>query len=298
MRLDLLAKAAKELGEADNHSVLIYGPPKTGKTQFVATAAKIPEIERIFWFDLEKGYETLLHMGLEPHEMQKIYIISIPDTRRNPVAIETMLRSLAGGKAVNICEAHGKIDCVDCKKAGAEITSFDLNACTHKDIVVVDSGSQLGDSALAAACLGKDVSFKPGFDEYGLAGFWLSDILSVIQQCKTTNFVVITHELIDEEEINGKKTDKIFPLMGTRAFCRKVAKYFGTVCYFHLKLGKHVAGSSSTYRTDTMTGSRVGAQLEKSQALSMRDILISGGIIKSATAAPAPAVKPSIFKKP
>ena len=139
---------------------------------------------------------------------------------------------------------------------------------------------------MAAACLGKDIGFKPSFDEYGQAGFWLSDILSVVQQCHNTNFVVITHELVDTEEINGKQTDKIFPLMGTRAFCRKVSKYFGTVAYFHIKMGKHTAGSSSTYKSDTMTGSRVNAVLEKSKDLSMRDILVAGGILSSSASPP------------
>lgn len=104
---------------------------------------------------------------------------------------------------------------------------------------------------------------------------WLGDILSVIQQATFTNFVVITHEMIVEEDINGVKKDKIIP---TRAFC-KVAKYFGTVVYTELKLGKHAAGSSSTYKANHITGSRVNVKIENSKELSMRAILIEGGIL-------------------
>ena len=131
------------------------------------------------------------------------------------------------------------------------------------------------------ACIGKPVEFKPGWDEYGLSNKWLGDILSVIQQATFTNFVVITHEMITEEEVNGVKRDKILPLMGTKAFCAKVAKYFGTVAYVELKMGKHVAGSSSTYKPNHITGSRVNAQIEKGKEPDLRTILIEGGILKN-----------------
>lgn len=284
MRLNKLitavANAAAEVKRSTNHAVLLYGPAKTGKTRFVATAATLPEINTIYWFDLENGWETLAHMGLKDEELAKIELIRIPDTRRNPVAIETMLRSLCGGKPVEICEEHGKVNCAVCKQAKAPFIVFDLSKCTNKDLVVVDSGSQLGNSALSAAALGKDVNYKLTFDDYGQARFWLTDVLSVMQQCLHTNFVLITHELIDEEEHNGKKTDKIFPLVGTRSFCREVSKYFGTVVYTHLKMGQFAMGSGSSYRSDTATGSRLDIKLENAKAPTMRDILIAGNVIQ------------------
>lgn len=297
MRLSKIAEAIKsnEQEQEANHAILLYGPPKTGKTQFVGTAAEIEAINTIYWFDMENGYQTLLNSGLSDKALAKIELIRIKDTRNNPVAIETMLKAIASKMAVKICEEHGKVNCAECVKNKAPFITFDLAALTHNDLVVFDSGSQLGDSALAAACLGRDVTFKPGFDEYGQAGFWLSDILSVVQQCSTTNFVVITHDMVDTDEINGKKVDKIYPLMGTRQFCRKVAKYFGTVAYFHINMKKHVAGSSSLYKSDTLTGSRINALLEKSNNLSMRDILIAGGVLPDDTKdkpPPAPSSSP------
>lgn len=68
--------------------------------------------------------------------------------------------------------------------------------------------------------------------------------------------------------------------MGTRNFSSKVAKYFGTVVYLELKLGKHAGGSSSTYKPNHITGSRVNVAVEKSKELCMRDIFIEGGILK------------------
>lgn len=274
MKLSELAKAVATI--SPNHSILIYGPPKSGKTKLVGTAAKIPELHRIFWFDLENGIETLIHMGLTEQEMDKITVFKLPDTRDNPIAIETMLKAFSKS-AVKICEQHGKVACTECAKAGQPFTDFHLSNLTHHDLVVIDSGSQLGDSALNAACIGKDASYKPGWDEYGMQGKWLGDILSIIQQAKNTNFVIITHEIALEDD---DKRDKVFPLMGSKNFSMKVSKYFGTVAYVSKKMNKHVAGSSSTYRGDVLTGSRVNATLEKLPEPDMKGILIEGGILR------------------
>lgn len=295
MKLTALAAAASTAVRA-NHSILLYGPPKTGKTKLVGTAAKIPEIKRIFWFDIENGVETLLHMGLTEAEMDKITVFKIPDTRDNPVGIETVLKAFTGKAPVKICEAHGKVNCQVCAKEKAEFVEFYLPTLTNSDLVVLDSGSQLGDSALAASMLGKEDMVKPTWDEYAYQGKLLGDTLSVIQAAKHTNFVVITHEIALEDE-SGK--DKIYPLMGTKPFSMKVAKYFGTVVYVHKKMNKHVAGSSSLYRGDLLTGSRVNATIEKSTEPDMRTILIDGGIIKSDSPSIATQVAaPVVSEKP
>jgi hypothetical protein len=280
MKLSDLAKAS---AQRPNHSILLYGPPKTGKTRLVATAAKIPEIKKIFWIDGENGAETLLHMGLSPEELDKITLYRIPDTRETPRFMETVLKMFSAKESIMICDEHGRVNCVECQdKATKTFTgeSFCLKDCTHYDLVVIDSGSQLGDSGLNLACAGKPVEYKPGWDEYGLQSKWLGDILSTMQAAYRTNFVMISHVIPIEEELNGVKKDKLYPLVGTKAFCSKVGKYFGTVIYTEIKMGKHAAGSSSLYKTDCITGSRVNAVIEKSGELSMRAILIEGGILK------------------
>lgn len=278
MKLNSLAAAINTT--KPNHSILIYGDSKTGKTRFVGTAATIPEIKRIFWIDLENGSETLLHMGLSEEEMAKIELIKIPDTREVPRGCETILKMLSAKTPIKICVIHGKVGCVECDKNSAETTSFCLKELTHEDLIVIDSGSQLGDSALALACIGKPVEYKPGFDEWGASGKYLGDILSVIQQASNTNFIVITHTIVVEEEVNGIKKDKIYPLLGTRNFSSRCAKYFGTVVFLELKMGKHSGGSSSTYKANHTTGSRLNVKVEASKELDMRSIFIEGGILK------------------
>lgn len=282
MNLNKLATASEEV-KKPNHAILLYGPPKTGKTRLVGTAATIPEIHKIYWIDLENGAETLLHMNLKPEEMAKVTLFKIPDTRETPRGIETVLKMFSAKEPIRICDEHGIVNCVECQDKTTKQfqgDEFCLKNCTHNDLVVIDSGSQLGDSALNMACAGKPLTYKPGFDEYGNQSKWLGDILSVIQACHFTNFVMISHVIPIEEEYNGIKKDKFYPLIGTRAFSSKVAKYFGTVIYTEVKMGKHAAGSGSTYKSEVITGSRVNALMEKAPTLDMKAILIEGGILK------------------
>ena len=263
-----------------NHSILLYGHPKTGKTRLVGTAAQLPEIKRIFWFDGENGAETLLNMGLTEAELSKVTLFSIPDTRELPRFGETVLKALTSKVPITICDLHGKVECLECTKTTAPTTPFFLPSLTHEDLIVVDSGSQLGDSTLAMAMAGKAIDAKPGWDEYGQSTAWLGAILSVMQASFYTNSVMITHLIPIEEEMNGVKRDRFFPLVGTKAMCQKVAKYFGTVIFVEIKMGKHAGGSSSLYRSDASTGSRTGAKIEAQKELSMRAILSEGGVLK------------------
>lgn len=276
MRLNKLAEA-RATTQNLNHSILLYGPSKSGKTQLAATAAKIKEIDRVFWLDGENGIDTILNMGLTNEELAKFHIYKIPDTRDNPRFIETTMKMLTAKQEVLVCNKHGRVNCPECKSLDAEHHEpFLLSSCTSRDLVIIDSGSQLGASALNFSCKGQPVDYKPTFDDYGYMGKVLSDCLLVVQQCQYTNFVVITHELLHEAEDGS---EKIFPLMGTKSFSTNVPKYFGTVIHTKVKTGKHIAGSSSTYSSKLVTGSRLNIKTETEKEPSMEFILREGGII-------------------
>jgi hypothetical protein len=275
-RLNGAADAVASL-QSTGHAILIYGDTKTGKTRFVGTAAQVKEIGTIHWIDTENGSQTLLNMGLSQEELAKIILYRIPDTKDNPRAIETVLKMMSAKVEGTVCDEHGTWNCSDCTTKNKPREKFLLSNCKKNDIVVIDSGSQLGTSALNAACLGKGDLYKPVFDDWGNVGKWLTDILLTVQQAKNTNFIVITHSLTTEGE-DG--TERTYPLMGSKPFSTNVGKYFGTVINMHIKLAKHAGASSSTYKSNLITGSRLNIAIEKAPELNMRQVLIAGGIIK------------------
>lgn len=237
---------------SSTHRVLIFGGPKAGKTLL---AGKLAEHYKLVWVDMEKGYETLFQLPKDWQE--RIELVSLPDTRSFPIAIETCLKVVKG--AVNICETHGKVSCMLCKKDNLPTVDVNLPALTNDTVVVFDSLTQLSNSAIASITKGKPDEYKLDYDDWGNLGKLLDIFLSHLQQANY-NVVVISHET--EAETEGKKK-KLVPVGGTRNFSRNIAKYFDHVVYAETKNRKHVFSSSSTGSSTILTGSRSGVALEE-----------------------------------
>lgn len=250
----------KEANKA--HHVLLFGPPKSGKTQL---AGELSEEFNLIFCDLENGVDTLLKFPEEWKE--KVEVLSIPDTRAFPVGIQTMLKLIRGTK-YEVCETHGVIGCMLCRKSGAGFTTVEFNALGPRDIVVVDSLTQLTNSAIAHITKEKDELYKLEYDDWGNLGKLMDMFLSHVQQAPF-NIICISHETEVEME-DGKL--KLVPTAGTRNFSRNTAKYFDEVIYCNVVNGKHTAASSSTYRGTILTGSRTGKVLEKMEKASLKGI--------------------------
>lgn len=238
-----------------SHRVLLFGPPKAGKTFL---AGKLSEKYNLLWFDLEKGVDTLLQ--LPPEQQERVEVISLPDTRSFPIAIETCLKAIKGSKGT-ICEEHGKWNCMVCEKAGAASIPVELNSLGLDTIVVFDSLTQLTNSAIAHITKNKPDDYKLEYDDWGNLGKLMDIFLSHVQQAPF-HVVCISHETEAEME-DGK--NKIVPVAGTRNFSRNAAKYFDAVIYCEVKNKKHVAASSTTYSGSILTGTRTGQALEKEE---------------------------------
>lgn len=235
-----------------SHRVLLFGPPKSGKTFL---AGKTSEKFKLIWVDIENGVDTLLTL---PEEWKdRIEVISLPDTRSFPVAIETCLKLVRGTKG-SVCDTHGKWECPICKKSGDSFVSVEFNALPLDTIVVFDSLTQLTQSAIAHITKNQPDDYKLTYDDWGNLGKLMDTFLSHIQQAPY-NVICITHETETEME-DGKI--KLVPTAGTRAFSRNTAKYFDEVVYCDVKNKRHLAASSTTYANNILTGSRSGSVLE------------------------------------
>lgn len=241
-----------------NQKVVVYGPPKAGKTELVGgLAAKY----KLIWFDLENGFETLLK--LPPEYQANIELYPLPDSKVFPIAVETMLKVFSGAK-VKICEEHGKVSCAICNKDGKPFhPEFSLKEVPSDTIVVVDSLTQFTISALAHITKNQNDEYKLQFDDWGNLRTLVEKLLSCIQTapCK---IVAITHEEEVEME-DGRK--KIVPVCGSSKSSRNTAKFFGHVVYCEVKNKQHIAASSTTYMNNIITGSRTDVALEKNGTL-------------------------------
>lgn len=236
---------------SQTHRCIIYGAPKSGKTQL---AGELAEFYKLIWVDMENGHETLLKFPKEWQE--RIELINLPDTRSYPIAIETILKMIKG--PVSICEEHGKVNCMLCKRENKTAVDVNLPALGEDSVVVFDSLTQLTNSAIAHITKAEAEDYKLSYDDWGNLGKLLDIFLSQIQQAKY-NVIVISHETEAETEA-GKKT--LVPVGGTRNFSRNVAKYFDHVIYAERKNKKHIFASSTQYATNILTGSRTDVIME------------------------------------
>jgi len=251
--------------------ILVYGPPKSGKTDLVGQLAAE---KKLWWFDLEDGIKTLLHSPRMKKEwFDNIELFSLPDTQTFPVAVETLLKVVKGGKQ-HICNLHGVVNCIACgRNAPNDFTDINVAEFTNGDVLVIDSVSQLASSIMnfiAKKQIAADnFDWKPGWDEYAKQGFILNRIFSIMQQAPF-NVVCISHEQLVEMEEPGKK--KIVPIGGTSEFSKTFAKFFDDVVYCDIVNKKHKAASSTTYSGSIVLGSRTGKELEKMETPSLLEL--------------------------
>lgn len=242
-----------------SHRVLLFGPPKSGKTYL---AGKLAAEFDLLWFDLENGIDSLFQ--LPESQQARIEVISLPDTRDYPIAIETCLKIVKGGP-IDICEAHGKVTCMVCRKESAPTVHVHTSALPLTTVVVFDSLTQLTNSAIAFITKHQPDDYKLEYDDWAKLGKLMDTFLSSIQQAGY-HVICISHETEVEME-DGKQ--KLVPTAGTRNFSRNTAKYFDEVIYCEVKNKQHVAASSTLYNGSILTGSRSGSRLELQQNASL-----------------------------
>lgn len=268
-----------EYNEVKRTKMLLYGEPKSGKTAKVGQLAASGY--KLWWFDLEGGIKTLRNVEILPAEFRKnISIFNIPDNKDLPIAIDVMRKLFKGGKH-KFCYAHGASGCPVCSKTPGLKWSeeIDLNTFTDNDVLVLDSWSQLVDSAINKVTLvetRKNIDYKPTWDDWAVQGNLLREIGTKIQTANI-NIAVISHEVDIEKD---EKKTKIVPIGGTRNFSATFGKYFDEVIYVARGNKKHSAYSSTLWNNTHLTGGRSGLKLEDAADTKLADIFRAGTATK------------------
>ena len=263
MKLSTLAAQRSETPTPQ--SILCYGEAKTGKTRLVAE--QLAHEFNILWLDVENGVQTL--MQLDPELQERITYIRIPDSPSNPVGIITVGKLFSAKQPLNICHEHGVVGCMQqqCKSPDAYYT-FDPKLLDNSWVVVVDSLTQLSDSALNHIKRDGNTVFTAGvtkadYDTWGAQGALLMNVLGHMQQAPFHR-VFISHADFVEEATGGAK---IYPVCGTRALSARAARYFDHVPYLYRQNGAHKVSSSTTFQHNVMSGSRSDIDIGKGATL-------------------------------
>lgn len=248
--------------------ILVYGAPKTGKTELVGALAKNFNLH---WFDLDGGAKTLMGPTSKAYPyLDKINYFRIPDTQTFPVALETMLKVIKGG-AMTVCHQHGKVACPVCKKDELPVSEINVSTFDNKkDILVIDSYTQLMDSVINwihKDALGKDDwgSLKSTYDDWAKQGS-ISDRFGSTFQNAPYNVILLSHELLVELEDGSKK---IAPIGGTRNKSSDFAKYFDDVVYTEVVGGAFKAWAHQADKSRVVLGSRTGKKLQDAKGIQL-----------------------------
>jgi hypothetical protein len=249
--------------------IMVYGPPKVGKSIAVMMLAMYGY--KLWYCDGEDSIKSAFAVDsdgkriIPDSALENIELIRMPDTMIYPIMCETMLKIIKGGDC-NVCHAHGKIDCPLCKKNPEAISTLvNVNKFGPKDILVVDSVTQFGNSYIAqikktdiAKGLMED-NLKLDWDEWAKQGFGLDRFFSQVQVAPF-NIICTSHEEMTKMKDGAQA---IVPKMGTRNFSSNSAKYFDDVVYLDKVNNKLKMFSSATYKDNVITGSRSGKMVEK-----------------------------------
>lgn len=254
-------KASDYKGSEARH-VLVYGDPKTGKTELVGSLAKH---FKLWWLNFDGGIKTLFSKNSAAYPyLDNIELFNIPDSQIWPIGISTMLKIIKGDPC-QICHKHGAVACPNptCKPATeANSSRICLNEFdVKKDILVVDHYAQLMDSVVNNTfkdeLLKDNFNIKSSYDDWAKQGA-ISDRIGSSFQAAPYNVIVLSQAVLTEMEDGSKR---IAPVGGTRNKSSDFARYFDDVVYTEIVAGDFKAQANAGDKTRVIIGNRADKKL-------------------------------------
>lgn len=261
--------------------VLILGISGSGKSTLAAEMAE--HGYNLIWINLENAADTL--MKLSPAAQERINLINIPDSAAYPIAAQTLMTLFKQG-AAKICDVHGKHNCPICAKdPNAVVTEVDFSKLTPKDIVVLDTGTQLSFSIMSYTMKDKTVETKPERDDWGALRKYTEFFKSQFQAARYNLIVVCQAQEADLED----GVTKLVPSFGSGGMSASFPSAFDHVIYTEVKNAKHRAYSKSTASNKFTSRSRSDFAIEDQIKLSLLPIF--EGKVESPATINTPATK-------
>ena len=130
----------------DAQHVLVYGAPKTGKTELVGRLSKHFDL---FWIDLENGSTTLTKLPLE--QQMKVDLYRINATPKKPVGIVSALKIFEG--KTTLCEVHGKTNCALCSRAEVTFNHYGVS-----NILLTNLMTMIQNSRVHVVCISHETN--------------------------------------------------------------------------------------------------------------------------------------------
>lgn len=266
-------------------TTLVWGPPRTGKTRWAATIAKAPQIKKVFFFDFENGYETIIYAKdkdgnpyFTEAELAKIQVIRVVDLPDIPRAINTA-EAVFRYKQRTI-----RLDGETGTYKGKEKTALDTDIVIEpsdwgpQTAFVLDTIGQIGISALNQAIIDRPDA-KDNRLWYMAATNQLNNFFTTVQACPA--YVIACTHVLEKEIVlatdrSGNptkiKTD-LYPLCLSRNYSMNVGKYFGSIIYRYIELNKFAHLSSPIKKSGIQAGTRTGVDVSTDVDMTLPQVL-------------------------
>lgn len=266
-------------------TTLIWGQPRVGKTRWALTIAKAPQIKRVFFFDFENGWETVIYAkdkegnpyftDVELAKIQVIRVLDLPDNPRAVKTTEALFRNRA--RTMRFAAETGDFKGKEKKAEDTDIV-IEPDMWGPETAIILDTIGQVGISALNLAESNKPDA-KDKRQWYMEATNRLNNIFTTIQASPAYVIActhVLTNEVVLATDKSGNPTrtrEDLYPLCLSKNYGMNVGKFFGSIIYRYIELNKFAHLSSPNKKSGIQAGTRTDVDISSDLDTTLPEVL-------------------------